>query len=220
MKVKNNLDQILYKKIIESLIQGDYTMGQRIPLDELADRFEVSRTPVVQAVKLLSNDGVLQVMSSGRVFVPHYEYAAIRHLCDVRLLMEEYAVSYLVNHLEESQEALEDLSHYTQLCRDCCDQQQYVELVFADLKLHRALVRSTKNQILLDLFTRVQSRFAVVNCLVNPLDSRQDFQQTVEGHYAMYHAICSGNPEQASQAIRSHIRAIGGHILCREAQQA
>ena len=58
MKVKNSLDEILYEHIVESLINGDYEMGQNLTLDELAHRFEVSRTPVVQAVKLLANDGL------------------------------------------------------------------------------------------------------------------------------------------------------------------
>lgn len=62
MKVKNSLDEILYEHIVESLINGDYEMGQNLTLDELAHRFEVSRTPVVQAVKLLANDGILQIM--------------------------------------------------------------------------------------------------------------------------------------------------------------
>ena len=45
MKVKNSLDEILYEHIVESLINGDYEMGQNLTLDELAHRFEVSRTP-------------------------------------------------------------------------------------------------------------------------------------------------------------------------------
>ena len=70
MKVKNSLDEILYEHIVESLINGDYEMGQNLTLDELAHRFEVSRTPVVQAVKLLANDGILQIMGNGRIYVP------------------------------------------------------------------------------------------------------------------------------------------------------
>lgn len=72
-------DEILYDRIIESLIFGDYDMGEK---------FEVSRTPVVQAVKLLTNDGVLTVMSNGRVYVPEYKYETVRQICEVRLLVE------------------------------------------------------------------------------------------------------------------------------------
>ena len=86
MKVKNSLDEILYEHIVESLINGDYEMGQNLTLDELAHRFEVSRTPVVQAVKLLANDGILQIMGNGRIYVPEYDRVQGRFLVSNYLL--------------------------------------------------------------------------------------------------------------------------------------
>ena len=50
MRIKSNLDEILYDRIIESLISGSYSMGENLTLDELSKKFEVSRTPVVQAL--------------------------------------------------------------------------------------------------------------------------------------------------------------------------
>lgn len=87
MKVKNSLDEILYEHIVESLINGDYEMGQNLTLDELAHRFEVSRTPVVQAVKLLANDGILQIMGNGRIYVPEYDQEHVRQMCEVRQMV-------------------------------------------------------------------------------------------------------------------------------------
>ena len=57
MKLKTNLDEIIYNKIIESLIRGEYSVGEKIMLNDLCEKFEVSRTPVNQAVKMLSKDG-------------------------------------------------------------------------------------------------------------------------------------------------------------------
>ncbi|MGO0916478.1 GntR family transcriptional regulator, partial [Clostridioides difficile] len=39
-------------------------------LNDLCEKFEVSRTPVVQAVKMLNKDGVLTIMTNGKVYVP------------------------------------------------------------------------------------------------------------------------------------------------------
>ena len=86
------MDEILYDRIIESLISGDYVMGENLTLDELARRFGVSRTPVVQAVKLLVNDGILISMSNGRLYVPEYSLDTVREMCEVRRLMEGYAL--------------------------------------------------------------------------------------------------------------------------------
>ena len=88
MKVKSNLDAIIYEHIVDSLILGEYSMGQTILLDEFAEKYEVSRTPVTQAVKLLVSDGLLEAMSNGRVRVPVFDKEQMRKICEVRLLFE------------------------------------------------------------------------------------------------------------------------------------
>lgn len=70
MRVKSNLDAIIYDRIISALIMGEYQMGQVISLDDLSTKYEVSRTPVTQAVRLLTNDGILEMQKNGRVKVP------------------------------------------------------------------------------------------------------------------------------------------------------
>ena len=91
MKVKNSLDEILYEHIVESLINGDYEMGQNLTLDELAHRFEVSRTPVVQAVKLLANDGILlfprTISRRGCCGHPHHTGCWLDRIFDKAYLM-------------------------------------------------------------------------------------------------------------------------------------
>ena len=37
MKVKVNLDEVLYHKIIESLIRGEYAVGEKIMLNDLCE---------------------------------------------------------------------------------------------------------------------------------------------------------------------------------------
>ena len=92
MRVKSNLDTILYDHIVESLILGEFTMGQTVSLDELAEKYEVSRTPVIQAVKILVNDGLLETMTNGRVKVPEFNEDQMRKICEVRLVLENYAI--------------------------------------------------------------------------------------------------------------------------------
>ena len=92
VKVKSNLDVIIYEHILDSLILGEYEMGQMILLDELANKYEVSRTPVTQAVRLMANDGLLEVMSNGRVKVPVFNDEQMKKICELRFLLESFAV--------------------------------------------------------------------------------------------------------------------------------
>ena len=105
MKVKSNLDTIIYEHIVDSLILGEYSMGQTILLDEFAEKYEVSRTPVTQAVKLLVSDGLLEAMSNGRVRVPVFDKEQMKKICEVRLLMESYAVDKIFE-MDKTKEGL------------------------------------------------------------------------------------------------------------------
>ena len=52
-------DQV-YRALLDAISDGTLAPGQRITQDELAERFAVSRQPVMQALRLLKKDGFVQ----------------------------------------------------------------------------------------------------------------------------------------------------------------
>lgn len=208
MKVKSNLDEILYDRIIERLISGDYTMGQKLTLDELAKYFEVSRTPVVQAVKLLVNDGVLQTMSNGRLYVPEYDRDTVRQMCEVRHLLEGCALDiYLSGKGLPEDVVVPNLTYYAEQCRKLAGKAEYVAFATVDRKFHRALVEASGNDILVETYNRVQGRFLVANYLIRPLCKR-DFSGTSDGHEDILDAVRSRDAQRAQRCLRAHIEGV------------
>mgnify|MGYP002710986456 CR=1 FL=1 len=57
---KKNLDQGVYDRIIEKIINVEFSPGQQLDINDLAEEFGVSRTPVVQAIKMLNLDSIPQ----------------------------------------------------------------------------------------------------------------------------------------------------------------
>lgn len=199
------MDEILYDRIIESLISGDYVMGENLTLDELARRFGVSRTPVVQAVKLLVNDGILISMSNGRLYVPEYSLDTVREMCEVRRLMEGYALDeFMAGRGRAADGVIRALDGYAEQCRRLVGETRYVEFATADRKFHRTLVEASGNGVLLETYNRVQARFIVANYLIRPPRTR-NLTGTVAGHDAILGAIRSGDAEAAAASLREHI---------------
>ena len=199
------MDEILYDRIIESLISGDYVMGENLTLDELARRFGVSRTPVVQAVKLLVNDGILISMSNGRLYVPEYSLDTVREMCEVRRLMEGYALDeFMAGRGRAADGVIRALDGYAEQCRRLVGETRYVEFATADRKFHRTLVEASGNGVLLETYNRVQARFIVANYLIRPPRTR-NLTGTVAGHDAILGAIRCGDAEAAAASLREHI---------------
>lgn len=209
MKVKNSLDEILYEHIVESLINGDYEMGQNLTLDELAHRFEVSRTPVVQAVKLLANDGILQIMGNGRIYVPEYDQEHVRQMCEVRQMVEGHALERFMSGLGLSAETiLAQLNRYSEEgVRLTGSSFSPKEFAMLDRRFHRLLVEASGNRILLETYDRVQGRFLVSNYLLCPLRLR-DFSGTARDHVRLVESIRSGDITRAQHCLQQHIEGV------------
>ena len=209
MKVKNSLDEILYEHIVESLINGDYEMGQNLTLDELAHRFEVSRTPVVQAVKLLANDGILQIMGNGRIYVPEYDQEHVRQMCEVRQMVEGHALERFMSGLGLSAETvLAQLNRYSEEgVRLTGSSFSPKEFAMLGRRFHRLLVEASGNRILLETYDRVQGRFLVSNYLLCPLRLR-DFSGTARDHVRLVESIRSGDITRAQHCLQQHIEGV------------
>lgn len=209
MKLKTNLDEIIYNKIIESLIRGEYSVGEKIMLNDLCEKFEVSRTPVNQAVKMLSKDGILTIMTNGRVYVPEYEYDTVRQICKVREIVETYALSELLNEADEEifYKKVEKLERYAKKCEENLEKKDYVAIAMEDIQFHRAIVECAENPILTDLYSSVQGRFIVVNYLVRPLKER-NYEGTVQEHFELIGLLKERDEEKTIEKIKEHINGI------------
>ena len=208
MRIKSNLDEILYDRIIESLISGSYSMGENLTLDELSKKFEVSRTPVVQAVKLLVNDGILCSMSNGRLYVPEYDRQSVLEMCQVRELIEVYALRVFMSGEGASpKQILPRLESYAEQFKLLSNESQYAEFATADRKFHGTIVEASGNHILLETYNRVQGRFLVANYLIRPLQMR-NLDGTALDHDRIVSAIKDNDIELAGACLREHIAGV------------
>ena len=70
MRVKRNLDELIYDKMVDSIIAAQWSAGEVISVEEIAARYEVSRTPVVQAIKRMCIEEIVELLPNGRVRFP------------------------------------------------------------------------------------------------------------------------------------------------------
>ncbi|MES2814684.1 MAG: GntR family transcriptional regulator, partial [Pseudomonadota bacterium] len=79
-----SLAEQVAEKLSASILSGDYRPGARLPEIELAERFNVSRVPVREALRLLAHQGLVQFRPRRGAIVPEVEASDIRDLYDVR----------------------------------------------------------------------------------------------------------------------------------------
>ena len=61
-KIPNRTDYVdeVYKSLLDAISAGVLAPGERITQEDLAEKLNVSRSPVLQALRLLKKDGLLE----------------------------------------------------------------------------------------------------------------------------------------------------------------
>ena len=200
---KKNLDQGVYDRIIEKIINVEFLPGQQLDINDLAEEFGVSRTPVVQAIKMLNLDNILEISRTGKVSIPDFTIKQIRDIYDVRLMMEKYAVGQLCT-LNDRKSSLERLKTINSVCRKKLEAGEIVEYRKNDLALHNLLISLTNNQCLINSFMKVQNQFMLTNYLQGRHNILHQTQSIYE-HEELLNYIEAGDRERAERIIECHI---------------
>jgi DNA-binding GntR family transcriptional regulator len=83
-----NLAEKVYHLILESMVDGEITPGQKLTFVDLAKQFTVSRTPVNNALSLLAQDGYLDFAPNRGHTVHKLTTKEAKHLRGIQEVLE------------------------------------------------------------------------------------------------------------------------------------
>ena len=92
-KIPSRTDYVdeVYKSLLNAISAGVLAPGERITQEDLAEKFNVSRSPVLQALRLLKKDGLLEEAPGRGLVVAQLDPVRIGHLYQVRGTLDALA---------------------------------------------------------------------------------------------------------------------------------
>ena len=87
-RLKRNLDEAVYEQILSSIFEGKFHSGEQVQIERLCEQYEISRTPVIQALKRLATDGIVETSPTGKFFFPAADERRVRDMMEMRLFFE------------------------------------------------------------------------------------------------------------------------------------
>ncbi len=83
---------MIYRRLRRSIIMGYRESGERLNIDELAQEYNTSVTPVRDALQMLNHEGLVEIKPRSGYFVKRITLKQLRDLLDVRRILELNAV--------------------------------------------------------------------------------------------------------------------------------
>ena len=188
-----------YEYVIDNIRQmiadGELQAGQKLPSErELAEKFNVSRVPIREALKILEYMGVLDT---------------IRDLLELRIVLETFAAYHAAQRRTD-----EDIASIQKLLRDMREAKKVndgTEESVQNLRklshgFHQALVRAAHNAVLSSVYEYlyelldISRQFTINNSGIS--------YSSIVAHEALFSKVIEGDAEGARQCMEEHMEDV------------
>jgi DNA-binding GntR family transcriptional regulator len=187
----------------EEILSGRLLPGQRIDLQSLAKLWNVSPTPLRDAVRSLANQGLVAVSPRRGVFVAAVDKKALKEIFELRIALECTATE-LATSIVPAQEAEHALSAYKR-ARDATNERERRKALAAiDNLIHDVIIRHCGNSRLIKIMNGLRDhvRWSQQNIIARV---SQPYNTTLPEHIRIAEAVCRRDTAAAVAAMREHL---------------
>jgi DNA-binding GntR family transcriptional regulator len=191
--------------------RGDLAPGQRLDLEALGERMNMSATPIREALRVLEAEGLVTNEPHHGIRVVDFSLDDAVALYDLRALLEAHATGLATPLLSDSD--LTELERLGRLQSNAVKNGDVVEINERNEDLHFYIYRAAAQQspYLLDFISRLWNAFPWTTAwMVPPRAAR-----STHDHADIISAIRGGDADLASRRMHEHIIAGKTFVLDR-----
>lgn len=188
--------------ILSGQLRADEVLVER----RLAASLGVSKTPVREALIMLTNTGLVTTMRNRGVVVRRLTKDDARYIYEQRLLLEPWAVGSAVRRSNIEQTNREDFSEAERLWSqsDKRREEPSQELVITNRRFHRALYRRCENHLVVATLDSLQDLTALATMSVF-WELSPTWAPENEEHHGILRAALAGDADEAEHLMYTHI---------------
>jgi DNA-binding GntR family transcriptional regulator len=192
----------LYERLRDALAEEEFSPGARISEVDLCTRFEVSRTPIREALARLEQDGLIERRGSA-LFVRDRTADETIDIYRVRIYLEG-AIAFDAAHRRSETDLLR-MESAAAHGENLAGTEEPSLLQAANTTFHRALAVACHNQTLQDLQARLTAQ--VVKLPSTTLSFPGRWRDSVREHRELIEAIRRQDGERARDIGTAHMNA-------------
>ncbi|WP_068313720.1 GntR family transcriptional regulator [Polycladidibacter hongkongensis] len=197
-----------YSAFIDCMWQRTFRPGHLISQREICSATGFAITAVREALKRLESERVVTLIPQKGVVLREIGVDEIKDIYQARRLIELPAIRcYVANATSEELQGFRDKTEKV-LASSPQSREARIQLAVdrrkLDNQLHRTFIAALENELLTELFHKLETRLLLVQLQLPALYS--DHGNAFEEHMEILTAIAAGNPEKAAKALDDHLQ--------------
>jgi DNA-binding GntR family transcriptional regulator len=196
--------ETIRQRLADDILRGVYPPGARLDESGLAKRFNLSRTPVREALRQLTSAGLVEVRPRRGVIVSLPTDSALAEMFEVMGELEASCVRLAAQRMSPAERVRLELVHrrsFEAVRND--DRDSYRTLNF---EFHDTIYRGAHNEFLSRTTVGIRQRIAPFRRAQFAIPDR--LAKSHMEHDAIVGAVLRGDAETASELMRTHVNIV------------
>lgn len=204
---KYSLSWKAYEATKEKVVFGEIKSGEVITVGDLANEFNMSKTPVRDALNRLKSDGLLNLIPYKGYVVSHIDLKDLNDLFQLRILLESEAARLAT--LKADNQGIDKLEKLAgkEFQEEVFGENSFMKMNF---NFHISVAQASGNKLFVKLLSNTLDQMQRV--LFNDLKSSNK-DAMIEEHLELVQVMKSGDALRARSIASKHIESSRSRIL-------
>ncbi len=184
------------------IVSRNFPPGMKLSEQILCNRWNVSRTPIREALRHLESEGFISSSKHKGFVVTSVSMHDVEQIYTIMMNLDSLAGRLATPVLADDPEKLGNLERLSREMKDLCEKRDIEGYMKKNLEFHSIIFRSSENNWLINILENLHShtnRF-ILNALYIP----NRIEKSVQEHLDILHCIEQRDERGAGRAISAH----------------
>lgn len=209
---RESLTSQVYRALLEAIVSGELAPGNLHSVAKLAERLEVSRSPVREALIMLADQGMVAFERNRGVRIQQTTARELEEVFSVRLLLEVPAAYRAARRMEPAE--VELLNRTLGTVEEFTSAPSLVAHQQMDIGFHRVLLEGAGNRRLCSMVDQLWTYQQLRG--VSTAGKSRGLADIHREHATIYECVAAGNAQGAATAMRTHLVNTGRLLVAQE----
>ncbi len=204
-----SLREVALDFLREAIFSGHLKPGDHLVERELSELLGISTTPIKEALRILSHDGIVVTVPRRGTYVSELVDTSIEEFMMLKSVLEGLASRLAATKITD--EEIKVLSKQLDVMKELTEAKEASKLVGANFKFHMLIREAAKSPMLFKTVNNVASFDNAFRkrALAHDYEMEKGFIE----HSEIFHAIKNRTPDLAENLMKKHLMRTAANVL-------
>jgi DNA-binding GntR family transcriptional regulator len=208
---RRGLTEQVADSIRQAIFSGSFELGDHLNEADLADRLQVSRGPIREALMQLKQEGIVTMMWHRGAYIMELSAKDARELSSLRTLLEVFAIREAASAATTSDFDL--MSGVLTSMSKAVEDQSDFDMIQMDVRFHDKLYQAAHHDRLWNAWNSIRSQVTLSLVVKRHTSNEYYRDKVIAEHQELFDVVRSRDADACERAIRDHLSATYSRLI-------